>query len=98
MCQGQTTAETSLSKDETELLSKASLPRPSPNHVDAWTPEVQGIVPNPAPVSNPNGKQYAKVNPFAAADHGPFVNVFTPDPTSEASSSGKSYVPKLNRI
>ncbi|GJR65242.1 retrovirus-related pol polyprotein from transposon TNT 1-94 [Tanacetum coccineum] len=40
------------------------------------------------------GEQYAKVNPFAAADHGPFVNVFTPDPTSEASSSGKSYLLK----
>ncbi|GKE70572.1 retrovirus-related pol polyprotein from transposon TNT 1-94, partial [Tanacetum coccineum] len=25
------------------------------------------------------GKQYAKVNPFAAADHKPFVNVFAPD-------------------
>ncbi|GJW20337.1 hypothetical protein Tco_0030959 [Tanacetum coccineum] len=30
------------------------------------------------------GEQYAEVNPFAAADHEPFVNVFAPDPTSEA--------------
>ncbi|GKC39479.1 putative ribonuclease H-like domain-containing protein [Tanacetum coccineum] len=29
-----------------------------------------------------------EVNPFAAADHEPFINVFTPDPNSEASSSG----------
>ncbi|GKC85363.1 retrovirus-related pol polyprotein from transposon TNT 1-94 [Tanacetum coccineum] len=35
------------------------------------------------------GEQYAKVNPFAAADHEPFVNVFAPDPTTEASSSGE---------
>ncbi|GJW78928.1 retrovirus-related pol polyprotein from transposon TNT 1-94 [Tanacetum coccineum] len=32
------------------------------------------------------GEQYAKVNPFAAADPEPFVNVFAPDPTSEASA------------
>ncbi|GJR67090.1 hypothetical protein Tco_0013155 [Tanacetum coccineum] len=36
------------------------------------------------------GEQYAKVNPFAAADPEPFVNVFAPDPTSEVSSSGES--------
>ncbi|GJR69155.1 integrase, catalytic region, zinc finger, CCHC-type containing protein [Tanacetum coccineum] len=29
-----------------------------------------------------------EVNPFAATEHEPFVNVFTPDPNSEASSSG----------
>ncbi|GJU51835.1 retrovirus-related pol polyprotein from transposon TNT 1-94 [Tanacetum coccineum] len=29
-----------------------------------------------------------EVNPFAAADHEPFINVFAPDPNSEASSSG----------
>ncbi|GJU10156.1 retrovirus-related pol polyprotein from transposon TNT 1-94 [Tanacetum coccineum] len=29
-----------------------------------------------------------KVNPFAATEHEPFVNVFAPDPNSEASSSG----------
>ncbi|GJV96795.1 retrovirus-related pol polyprotein from transposon TNT 1-94 [Tanacetum coccineum] len=40
------------------------------------------------------GEQYAEVNPFAAADHGPFVNVFAPDPTSEASSSGEITCPK----
>ncbi|GJY25477.1 retrovirus-related pol polyprotein from transposon TNT 1-94 [Tanacetum coccineum] len=28
------------------------------------------------------GEQYAEVNPFAAADPEPFVNVFAPDPTS----------------
>ncbi|GJZ79161.1 retrovirus-related pol polyprotein from transposon TNT 1-94 [Tanacetum coccineum] len=28
------------------------------------------------------------VNPFAATEHEPFVNVFTPDPNSKASSSG----------
>ncbi|GJU72467.1 retrovirus-related pol polyprotein from transposon TNT 1-94 [Tanacetum coccineum] len=30
-----------------------------------------------------------EVNPFAATEHEPFVNVFAPDPNSEASSSGK---------
>ncbi|GKB83706.1 retrovirus-related pol polyprotein from transposon TNT 1-94 [Tanacetum coccineum] len=29
-----------------------------------------------------------EVNPFAKTEHEPFVNVFTPDPNSEASSSG----------
>ncbi|GJZ06431.1 hypothetical protein Tco_0540224 [Tanacetum coccineum] len=29
-----------------------------------------------------------EVNPFAATEHEPFVNVFVPDPNSEASSSG----------
>ncbi|GJW65744.1 hypothetical protein Tco_0117628 [Tanacetum coccineum] len=43
------------------------------------------------------GEQYAKVNPFAAADPEPFVNVFAPDPTSEASSSGEIMMPKLNQ-
>ncbi|GJQ97314.1 retrovirus-related pol polyprotein from transposon TNT 1-94 [Tanacetum coccineum] len=32
-------------------------------------------------------EQYAKVNPFTAADREPFVNVFPPDYNSEASSS-----------
>ncbi|GKG24595.1 hypothetical protein Tco_0395223, partial [Tanacetum coccineum] len=35
------------------------------------------------------GEQYAEVNPFTVADHEPFINVFAPDPTSEASSSGE---------
>ncbi|GKD47894.1 retrovirus-related pol polyprotein from transposon TNT 1-94, partial [Tanacetum coccineum] len=34
----------------------------------------------------PQCEQYVEVNPFAAADHEPFANVFAPDPTSEASS------------
>ncbi|GJU35758.1 hypothetical protein Tco_1184112 [Tanacetum coccineum] len=42
------------------------------------------------------GEQFAEVNPFAAADPEPFVNVFTPDPTSEASSSGEIMMPELN--
>ncbi|GKF87817.1 hypothetical protein Tco_0258694, partial [Tanacetum coccineum] len=29
-----------------------------------------------------------EVNPFATTEHEPFVNVFAPDPNSEASSSG----------
>ncbi|GKB80578.1 retrovirus-related pol polyprotein from transposon TNT 1-94 [Tanacetum coccineum] len=46
----------------------------------------------------PSGsEQYAEVNPFAAADHEPFVNVFAPDPTSEASSSGEIMMPELNQ-
>ncbi|GJW86860.1 hypothetical protein Tco_0162200 [Tanacetum coccineum] len=43
------------------------------------------------------GEQYAEVNPFAAADHEPFVNVFAPDPTTEASSSGEIMMPELNQ-
>ncbi|GJZ22920.1 retrovirus-related pol polyprotein from transposon TNT 1-94 [Tanacetum coccineum] len=39
------------------------------------------------------GEQYAEVNPFAAADHEPFVNVFAPDYHSEASSSGEITIP-----
>ncbi|GJU92375.1 retrovirus-related pol polyprotein from transposon TNT 1-94 [Tanacetum coccineum] len=35
-----------------------------------------------------------KVNPFAAADPEPFVNVFVPDPTSEASSSREIKMPE----
>ncbi|GJT12743.1 retrovirus-related pol polyprotein from transposon TNT 1-94 [Tanacetum coccineum] len=44
------------------------------------------------------GEQYAEVNPFAAADPEPFVNVFAPDPTSEASSSGEIMMPEPNQI
>ncbi|GJY84614.1 retrovirus-related pol polyprotein from transposon TNT 1-94 [Tanacetum coccineum] len=40
------------------------------------------------------GEQYAEVNPFAAADPEPFVNVFAPDPTSEASSSREIMMPE----
>ncbi|GJR86729.1 putative ribonuclease H-like domain-containing protein [Tanacetum coccineum] len=43
------------------------------------------------------GEQYAEVNPFAAADPEPFVNVFAPDPTSEASSSGEIMMLELNQ-
>ncbi|GJR06038.1 retrovirus-related pol polyprotein from transposon TNT 1-94 [Tanacetum coccineum] len=42
-------------------------------------------------------KQYAEVNPFAAADPEPFVNVFAPDLTSEASSSGEIMMPEPNQ-
>ncbi|GJU97648.1 retrovirus-related pol polyprotein from transposon TNT 1-94 [Tanacetum coccineum] len=37
------------------------------------------------------------VSSFAAADPEPFVNVFAPDPTSEASSSGEIMMPELNQ-
>ncbi|GJY29948.1 retrovirus-related pol polyprotein from transposon TNT 1-94 [Tanacetum coccineum] len=43
------------------------------------------------------GEQYAEVNPFAAADPEPFVNVFAPDPTSAASSSGEIMIPEPNQ-
>ncbi|GKF05823.1 retrovirus-related pol polyprotein from transposon TNT 1-94, partial [Tanacetum coccineum] len=43
------------------------------------------------------GEQYAEVNPFAATDLEPFVNVFALDPTSEASSSGEIMMPKPNQ-
>ncbi|GJT56598.1 hypothetical protein Tco_0991652 [Tanacetum coccineum] len=42
------------------------------------------------------GEQYAKVNPFAAADPEPFVNVFALDPTSEASIHLETLMPELN--
>ncbi|GJX62018.1 integrase, catalytic region, zinc finger, CCHC-type containing protein [Tanacetum coccineum] len=42
-------------------------------------------------------EQYAEVNPFAAADPEPFVNVFALDPTSEASSSGEIMMPEPNQ-
>ncbi|GKC26771.1 retrovirus-related pol polyprotein from transposon TNT 1-94 [Tanacetum coccineum] len=43
------------------------------------------------------GEQYAAVNPFAAADPEPFVNVFAPDYNSEASSSGEITIPEPNQ-
>ncbi|GKG47482.1 hypothetical protein Tco_0506967, partial [Tanacetum coccineum] len=43
------------------------------------------------------GEQYAEVNPFAAADPTPFVNVFAPDLNSKASSSGEIMMPELNQ-
>ncbi|GJW19912.1 integrase, catalytic region, zinc finger, CCHC-type containing protein [Tanacetum coccineum] len=58
----------------------------------------QDLIPNVAqdPVI-PLGEQYAEVNPFAAADPEPFVNVFAPDYNSEASSSGEITVPESNQ-
>ncbi|GJT66432.1 retrovirus-related pol polyprotein from transposon TNT 1-94 [Tanacetum coccineum] len=41
-------------------------------------------------------KHSFEVNPFAATEHEPFVNVFTPDPNSEASSSRWIYMVKLD--
>ncbi|GKB64377.1 retrovirus-related pol polyprotein from transposon TNT 1-94 [Tanacetum coccineum] len=38
-----------------------------------------------------------EVNPFAATEHEPFVNVFAPDPNSEASSSGTLTIPTPNQ-
>ncbi|GJR02900.1 hypothetical protein Tco_0525884, partial [Tanacetum coccineum] len=43
------------------------------------------------------GEQFAKVNPFTAADHEPFVNVFTLDYNSKASSSGEITIPESNQ-
>ncbi|GKE42624.1 integrase, catalytic region, zinc finger, CCHC-type containing protein [Tanacetum coccineum] len=40
---------------------------------------------------------YFEVNPFALADHEPFVNVFASDPSSEASSSGEISIAKPNQ-
>ncbi|GJV58366.1 hypothetical protein Tco_1459371 [Tanacetum coccineum] len=37
-----------------------------------------------------------EVNPFAPANHEPFVNVFAPDPSSEASSSGEISIVESN--
>ncbi|GKC46012.1 retrovirus-related pol polyprotein from transposon TNT 1-94, partial [Tanacetum coccineum] len=38
-----------------------------------------------------------EVNPFAPANHEPFVNVFAPDPSSEASSSGEISIAESNQ-
>ncbi|GJR99693.1 retrovirus-related pol polyprotein from transposon TNT 1-94 [Tanacetum coccineum] len=43
------------------------------------------------------GEQYADVNPFAAADPKPFVNMFALDYNSEASSSGEITIPEPNQ-
>ncbi|GJV70994.1 hypothetical protein Tco_1490989 [Tanacetum coccineum] len=43
------------------------------------------------------GEQYAEVNPFAAADPEPFVNVFAPDYNSEASSSREITITESNQ-
>ncbi|GJY42685.1 hypothetical protein Tco_0430898 [Tanacetum coccineum] len=42
-------------------------------------------------------KHFFEVNPFAATEHEPFVNVFAPDPNSEASSSGTLTIPTPNQ-
>ncbi|GJU02812.1 retrovirus-related pol polyprotein from transposon TNT 1-94 [Tanacetum coccineum] len=42
-------------------------------------------------------EQSAEVNPFAATDQEPFVNVFAPDTNSEASSSGDITIPEINQ-
>ncbi|GJT43452.1 hypothetical protein Tco_0952167 [Tanacetum coccineum] len=39
---------------------------------------------------------YFEVNPFAPANHEPFVNVFAPDLSSEASSSGEISIAESN--
>ncbi|GKG09097.1 hypothetical protein Tco_0337843 [Tanacetum coccineum] len=39
----------------------------------------------------------AEVNPFAAADPEPFVNMFAPDFNSEALSSGEINIPESNQ-
>ncbi|GKF92365.1 hypothetical protein Tco_0279084, partial [Tanacetum coccineum] len=38
-----------------------------------------------------------EVNPFGPANHEPFVNVFAPDPSSEASSSGEISIAASNQ-
>ncbi|GJZ68346.1 hypothetical protein Tco_0631586 [Tanacetum coccineum] len=43
------------------------------------------------------GEQFVEMNPFAVADLEPFVNVFAPDPTSKASSSGEIMMLELNQ-
>ncbi|GKF10143.1 hypothetical protein Tco_0048069 [Tanacetum coccineum] len=43
------------------------------------------------------GEPYTEVNPFAAADPEPFVNVFAPDYNSEASSSGEINIPESSQ-
>ncbi|GKD64486.1 hypothetical protein Tco_1306594 [Tanacetum coccineum] len=43
------------------------------------------------------GEQYAEVNPFVAADHEPFVNVFAPDCNFEASTFGEITIPESNQ-
>ncbi|GKE78469.1 hypothetical protein Tco_1544589 [Tanacetum coccineum] len=74
-----------------------SSPGPAPNLLMPG-PISSGLVPNSSPVlPGVAGEQYAEVNPFAVADHEPFVNVFAPDPTSEASSSGEIMMPELNQ-
>ncbi|GJY62049.1 retrovirus-related pol polyprotein from transposon TNT 1-94, partial [Tanacetum coccineum] len=39
-----------------------------------------------------------KVNPFALANHEPFVNIFAPDPSSKASSSGEISIAESNHL
>ncbi|GJR97967.1 retrovirus-related pol polyprotein from transposon TNT 1-94 [Tanacetum coccineum] len=58
-------------------------------------PPAARLVP-PTPVAQVPVNQYAEhsveVNPFAPADPEPFVNVFAPEPSSEASSSGLQWL------
>ncbi|GKE53230.1 retrovirus-related pol polyprotein from transposon TNT 1-94, partial [Tanacetum coccineum] len=43
------------------------------------------------------GEQYAEVNPFAVADQEPCINVFAPDPTTEALLSEEIMMPEINQ-
>ncbi|GJQ91037.1 retrovirus-related pol polyprotein from transposon TNT 1-94 [Tanacetum coccineum] len=85
---------------------------PNPNLLTPG-PISPGLVPNSAPaIPNSilsSGSQSSlvhhgvatehsfEVNPFAATEHEPFVNVFAPDPNSEASSSGTLTIPTPNQ-
>ncbi|GKF36574.1 hypothetical protein Tco_0113332 [Tanacetum coccineum] len=46
---------------------------------------------------NPSADHSFEVNPFAPANHEPFVNVFTPDLSSEASSIGDISIAESNQ-
>ncbi|GKE81977.1 retrovirus-related pol polyprotein from transposon TNT 1-94, partial [Tanacetum coccineum] len=59
-------------------------------------PPATRLVP-PAPATQvPTAPQSIEVNPFAPADPEPFVNVFAPEPSSEASSSGDISIAEPN--
>ncbi|GJX54494.1 retrovirus-related pol polyprotein from transposon TNT 1-94 [Tanacetum coccineum] len=53
--------------------------------------------PSGSHTSSPLDHHSSSVNPFAAADPEPFVNVFVPDYNSEASSSGEINIPESNQ-
>ncbi|GKA86829.1 retrovirus-related pol polyprotein from transposon TNT 1-94 [Tanacetum coccineum] len=47
----------------------------------------------------PSGTEHSvEINPFAPADLAPFVNIFAPDPSSEASSSGEISIAEPNHF
>ncbi|GKA18563.1 retrovirus-related pol polyprotein from transposon TNT 1-94 [Tanacetum coccineum] len=84
------------------LVPVNSAGTPSSTTIDQDTPSPSHSLSSSA-LQSPSSQQGVTVrstiikdNPFAPVDNNPFVNVFAPEPSSEASSSGDIYKVKLD--